>query len=130
MRIAILCSLTACTANAREQLPDTSGRFVRYAGGMSVRSEILGENVAFDILLPADYTDGSAKEYPVVYMLHGYGDDNTAWNDKWLRIESKVEELEAEITNGVRVVYVDKMEDVLKEALVKESLPEAEEKGA
>ena len=41
-----------------------------------------------------------------------------------------VEELEAEITNGVRVVYVDKMEDVLKEALVKESLPEAEEKGA
>ena len=107
MRIALLCSLTACTANAREQLPDTSGRFVRYAGGMSVRSEILGENVAFDILLPADYTDGSGKEYPVVYMLHGYGDDNTAWNDKWLRIESKVEELEADGLEPMIYVFPD-----------------------
>ena len=107
MRIAILCGLTACTANAQEQLPDTSGRFVRYAGGMSVRSEILGENVAFDILLPADYTDGSAKEYPVVYMLHGYGDDNKAWNDKWLRIESKVEELEADGLEPMIYVFPD-----------------------
>ena len=44
----------------------------------TVKSTILGKNVIYTIYLPADY-DQSERTYPVVYLLHGYTDDNTAW---------------------------------------------------
>jgi S-formylglutathione hydrolase FrmB len=34
--------------------------------------------VAYTIYLPADY-ETSERTYPVVYLLHGYTDDNTGW---------------------------------------------------
>src|SRR6185312_11815551 len=43
------------------------------------QSDSLGEQRAFNILLPLDY-DSSTHHYPVLYLLHGYGDDNTAWS--------------------------------------------------
>src|ERR1700684_1001966 len=43
------------------------------------QSESLGQKRAFNILLPLDY-DSSTSRYPVLYLLHGYGDDNTAWS--------------------------------------------------
>ncbi|HZE83831.1 MAG TPA: alpha/beta hydrolase-fold protein [Puia sp.] len=43
-----------------------------------VRSSILGRDVRYTIYLPADYT-ASQRTYPVVYLLHGYTDDNTGW---------------------------------------------------
>ena len=43
------------------------------------QSESLGQPRAFNILLPMDY-DSSTSRYPVLYLLHGYGDDNTAWS--------------------------------------------------
>jgi len=44
----------------------------------TVKSTILGKNVIYTVYLPADY-DQSERTYPVVYLLHGYTDDNTAW---------------------------------------------------
>ena len=44
----------------------------------TVKSTILNKNVNYTIYLPADY-DQSQRSYPVVYLLHGYTDDNTAW---------------------------------------------------
>jgi enterochelin esterase-like enzyme len=44
----------------------------------TVRSAILGKNVKYTIYLPADY-GSSDRSYPVVYLLHGYTDDNTGW---------------------------------------------------
>src|SRR5688572_835458 len=44
----------------------------------TVKSTILGKNVIYTIVLAADY-DESERYYPVVYLLHGYTDDNTAW---------------------------------------------------
>jgi len=43
------------------------------------QSESLGQERAFNILLPLDY-ESSTMRYPVLYLLHGYGDDNTAWS--------------------------------------------------
>src|SRR5882762_3905890 len=43
-----------------------------------VRSSILGRDVRYTIYLPPDYT-ASQRTYPVVYLLHGYTDDNTGW---------------------------------------------------
>ena len=44
----------------------------------TVKSTILNKNVNYTIYVPADY-DQSQRSYPVVYLLHGYTDDNTAW---------------------------------------------------
>lgn len=44
----------------------------------TVKSTILNRNVNYSLYLPADY-DRSERTYPVVYLLHGYTDDNTAW---------------------------------------------------
>ena len=43
-----------------------------------IKSGILKRNVKFSIYLPADYETAN-RTYPVVYLLHGYGDDNTGW---------------------------------------------------
>ncbi|HMH22050.1 MAG TPA: alpha/beta hydrolase-fold protein [Puia sp.] len=43
-----------------------------------VRSTILGKDVKYSVYLPPDYTL-SQRNYPVVYLLHGYTDDNTGW---------------------------------------------------
>ncbi len=42
-------------------------------------SESLGQERAMNVLLPADY-DTSTQRYPVLYLLHGFGDDQTAWS--------------------------------------------------
>jgi enterochelin esterase-like enzyme len=44
----------------------------------NVKSDILDYNVKYAIYLPADY-ETSNRNYPVVYLLHGYGDDQTGW---------------------------------------------------
>lgn len=46
--------------------------------GLSMKSEILKDSVNFSVYLPADY-DVSERKYPIVYLLHGYTDDETAW---------------------------------------------------
>jgi S-formylglutathione hydrolase FrmB len=43
-----------------------------------VTSTILHRDVRYTIYLPADY-ENSSRSYPVVYLLHGYTDDNTGW---------------------------------------------------
>jgi len=44
----------------------------------TVKSNTLGRSVKYTIYLPSDY-DFSERNYPVVYLLHGYTDDNTGW---------------------------------------------------
>lgn len=42
------------------------------------KSEILGQDVSYSIILPSDYYI-SKKEYPVVYFFHGIGGDCSTW---------------------------------------------------
>ena len=42
------------------------------------RSNVLNQDVEYSLYLPADY-DQSARRYPVLYLLHGYSDDETGW---------------------------------------------------
>lgn len=44
----------------------------------NIKSDILKRNVKYAIYLPADY-ETSNRSYPVVYLLHGFGDDHTGW---------------------------------------------------
>src|SRR3989337_4158725 len=45
---------------------------------LKVKSTVLSKDVEYSIYLPADY-ETSNRRYPVLYLLHGYTDDETAW---------------------------------------------------
>ncbi|MFY0654095.1 MAG: esterase family protein [Cyclobacteriaceae bacterium] len=45
---------------------------------LSMTSKILGGERKFAIYLPPDY-ESSERSYPVLYLLHGAGDDQTGW---------------------------------------------------
>src|SRR6478735_1541884 len=45
---------------------------------LTVKSNVLNRPVRYTIYLPSDY-ETSQRAYPVVYLLHGYTDDNTGW---------------------------------------------------
>ncbi len=46
--------------------------------GLTVKSKILSKDVRYTIYLPYDYNT-SDRLYPVVYLLHGYTDNDIAW---------------------------------------------------
>ncbi len=50
----------------------------RVLESLSMASKILGRDVKYSVYLPADY-ETSSRRYPVVYLLHGYTDNETAW---------------------------------------------------
>lgn len=81
--ILILLFTVACSRN-KAKVPDgavpvvykqTSGKIIESA---TLNSRILGKDVKYSVYLPSDYSV-SDRSYPVVYLLHGYSDDNTAW---------------------------------------------------
>lgn len=45
---------------------------------LKLKSTILGKEVEYSLYLPPDY-DQSNRRYPVLYLLHGYTDDETGW---------------------------------------------------
>lgn len=46
----------------------------------SVSSTAMGQTMKYSIYLPVDYSIG--ESFPILYLLHGYGDENNAWLDK------------------------------------------------
>lgn len=46
--------------------------------GLSIYSQALKKEVSYSMVLPEDY-DYSDTEYPVLYMFHGIGGDNSSW---------------------------------------------------
>jgi len=51
---------------------------LRIMESMVMHSRILNQDVRFSVCLPKEYY-ASKKSYPVVYLLHGLGDDETSW---------------------------------------------------
>ena len=45
---------------------------------LTMKSEILNADRKYAIYLPPDY-ESSSRSYPVLYLLHGSGDDQTGW---------------------------------------------------
>lgn len=50
----------------------------RILEGLSMNSTVLSQEVKYSIILPEDYYT-SKKNYPVVYLLHGLGDNESSW---------------------------------------------------
>ena len=72
--IKAVCSLLIGLA-AYSTLPAQTGKVM---DNLSMPSKILKGDRKFAIYLPPDY-ESSQRSYPVLYLLHGAGDDQTGW---------------------------------------------------
>ena len=68
--------LTSCGEDPGSEDPEVP--FTRLVRDQSLQSTRLNRAVKYAVLLPEDYNTSNAT-YPVVYLLHGYGDSQTAW---------------------------------------------------
>lgn len=73
--LIIVWSLSGCGDDNTDNTPLPLPRLVK---DQYVQSTILNRPVKYAALLPEGYNE-SDDSYPVVYLLHGYGDDETAW---------------------------------------------------
>jgi S-formylglutathione hydrolase FrmB len=76
--ILTLMLLAAQLMHAQPYRTDGSFQPGTVREGLSMRSSIGNRNINYAIYLPPDY-DRSQRTYPVVYLLHGYSDNETAW---------------------------------------------------
>lgn len=68
-------ALPGATAPAWASLPVPHGTLHRHTVG----SAVAGREYSFHVYTPPGYDPTAPARYPVVYLLHGYGDDETAW---------------------------------------------------
>lgn len=66
--ILLICSVNFCATAQTAKVYDN----------LSMTSEILKSERKFAVYLPPDY-ETSERSYPVLYLLHGAGDDQTGW---------------------------------------------------
>ena len=71
---ATAASLLGCWGCTKEQQVP----FTRFQVDKTVKSKIFNREIKYSVLLPENY-DKTIDTYPVVYLLHGFGDDQTAW---------------------------------------------------
>jgi|GEM_PF-120411 len=77
----LLLGLSACEREPVPVPPDPpvdTVKFVRLLKNQSLKSRILNRDIAYAVLLPKNY-DSTNENYPVVYLLHGFGDNESAW---------------------------------------------------
>ena len=67
--ISIFCFLLFFTSFAQK------GKVIE---SIAFKSNIVPYPVKYSVYLPADY-ESSQRQYPVLYLLHGYSDDETGW---------------------------------------------------
>lgn len=48
----------------------------------SIKSQVLGVWVKYNVYVPSGFEQNKEAHYPMVYLLHGFTDDYTAWRDK------------------------------------------------
>jgi enterochelin esterase-like enzyme len=73
LKILVKCLIGICVLNIA--VAQNTGKVIE---NLNIKSNVLSRNVAYTIYLPPDYAT-SERTYPVVYLLHGYTDDNTGW---------------------------------------------------
>ena len=57
---------------------DPPEEYNRQQESIEMKSTILSRTVRYSVLLPEEY-DKTKNTYPVVYLLHGYGDNENSW---------------------------------------------------
>ena len=69
----------------------------RYNPDQSFYSKILGQEIKYSVLLPQEYLSESTGKYGVVFLLHGWGGNQSSWGPSGLNIQSIAD---AQTSNG------------------------------
>ncbi len=103
-RIVLLLLAAAITlgAAAQQNQPPRS----RVEEG-TYKSSILGLEKKYLVYLPAEYDANPTKQYPVLYLLHGSGDDHTGWREKGEMKLITDEHIEAGLTLPMIIIMPD-----------------------
>jgi enterochelin esterase-like enzyme len=80
-----------------------AGSGLRIMESLVMPSRILNQDVKFSVCLPPNYYDGN-QSFPVAYLLHGLGDDETAWLE-YGRI-SQFADHEVEKDNVIPMIFI------------------------
>ena len=98
----------------------------------SINSEILKQNWKYKVYLPNGYMEKGKEKYPVLYMLHGMGENSSSILEKSNTknvldkiMKDKKEKMIVVFVDGFSSFYVDsdydkKMESAIKDELIKE----------
>ena len=102
---------------------------------LTIKSSILKTDKKFAVYLPAGY-ESSQRSYPVVYLLHGYGDNQTGWVqfgdvqaivDKGIK-EGKITPMIIVMPDGEKTFYMNdaKGKYAFEDFFIKELIPHIE----
>lgn len=104
--LSIVALVGSCSCKPKERvLPDDPDVFQRYCQDLALESAILRRTVRYSVYLPANYTKEKEKRYSVVYMLHGYGDNNNSWNGNYLHANDRIQSLESKGLSDMIYVF-------------------------
>jgi len=70
--------LHGCKSEPKPPAPPYKPPLIRLLTERTLKSQLLNRDIKYAVLLPKEY-DSLNSTYPVVYLLHGFGDDETAW---------------------------------------------------
>lgn len=71
--------LSACKNDDDNELELIVTDNVSLLANKTINSTVLGQTMKFNIILPNDYYTNTDRYYPVLYLLHGMGGNNTDW---------------------------------------------------
>ncbi|MDR2653653.1 MAG: esterase family protein [Prevotellaceae bacterium] len=78
----IVILIAVCACQKQKEVPSIVTDNVVVLVNQTVPSAVLKQNMKYNIILPSTYAAEPQKNYPVLYLLHGMGDDNNSWIDK------------------------------------------------
>lgn len=93
LSVLFSCGLSSCSSDNDEpgggeptEKPELFTK--RYNSDQTFYSKILGQEIKYDVLLPQEYLSEPIGKYGVVYLLHGWGGDQSSWRSSGLNIQS------------------------------------------
>ncbi len=96
--VATLVAATAQTQSQQQRSRTEQG---------TMTSALLGVEKSYTVYLPAGYDADPNKKYPVLYLLHGAGDDHTGWLLKGNMQMITDEHIEAGLARAMIIVMPD-----------------------
>ena len=76
MKVLIVIG-TGYFMDCKPVIPVDEDPFVRFTGSIDYHSQTLNRPLRYSVYLPASYNKEN-KSYPTVYLLHGFGDNETS----------------------------------------------------
>ena len=110
--LTLLLGMASCRKSTPEPVPEPKP-FVRLLEHQTMQSRILNRAIHYAVLFPKEY-ENSTTTFPVVYLLHGYGETETGWYT-WGNIQYYIDQFAAEtvpmiyvMPEGFNTYYVNK----------------------